>query len=121
MDNEELKTLKLLAEKIAPDYPNIKTVGPFELLWAIESAYEGTELANKDCHEYIKKLSKCLFDLVGNNCECDTSMEKETGDYPIAVAEKYNKKPNRFGEYYWGDEQCQYCNAVDLLKSFYIK
>jgi len=44
------------ALKISPDYPGIKTCEPWEQLYAIECAYEGTNLANGDLHAIIADL-----------------------------------------------------------------
>lgn len=58
--NKLREAIKEKAVKIAPDYPNIATCEPWEHLWAIESSYEGTSLANDDCHEFIDMLRQRL-------------------------------------------------------------
>lgn len=52
--------IKEKAVKIAPDYPNVANCDPWEHLWAIDSSYEGTSLANDDCHELIDILRQKL-------------------------------------------------------------
>lgn len=51
-----LEAIKEKAVKIAPEYPNIANCFWREQLYAIESSYEGTCLANDDLHKLIKKL-----------------------------------------------------------------
>ena len=46
-----------IAEKYAPDYPNVKNVPLRELLWALESTLEGTNASCDDMHKIIKKLN----------------------------------------------------------------
>lgn len=58
---EFLQQLREESRKIAPDYPNIsQDLSPYEHLWAITSSYEGTKLANEDCHRYIRFLLEQL-------------------------------------------------------------
>lgn len=54
------EAIKEKAVKIAPDYPNVANCEPWEHLWAIDSSYEGTSLANDDCHELIDILRQKL-------------------------------------------------------------
>lgn len=56
MTQEILDCIKQKAIKIAPDYPDIADVNWREQLYAIDSAYEGTCLANEDCHSLIDVL-----------------------------------------------------------------
>jgi len=49
-----------MAIKIAPDYPNITSCSQWEQLYAIETSYEGSQLAIGDLHASIEKLGeKC--------------------------------------------------------------
>lgn len=48
------KDIREKAIKIANDYPNIETCSIWECLYAIESSYEGTSLANDDCHKFLR-------------------------------------------------------------------
>lgn len=58
---DELKLkIQTMAEKISPDYPNISKCNSWEQLYAIESTYDGTEEANKSCHDFITYLLKKL-------------------------------------------------------------
>ncbi len=57
--------VKKLAKEISPDYPGIETVGVHECLYAIRSAYMGTNAANKDCHKIIEVMRKELGWSVG--------------------------------------------------------
>lgn len=48
------KYIRKKAVKIADDYPDIKTCPIWECLYAIESSYDGTSLANDDCHKFLR-------------------------------------------------------------------
>jgi hypothetical protein len=49
------------ARELCPDYPNIATCeDPFEHLWALTSAYEGTCLACEDLHKRIHELEELV-------------------------------------------------------------
>ena len=53
----QLKTrIHKMALTMSPDYPDIEQCKPFEQLYAIEGAYQGTEAANKDLHLLIGML-----------------------------------------------------------------
>lgn len=56
MYNELCKRIRDLAVKIAPDYPGIRSTGPFEQLHAIEMAYGGMKNALSDCNTMISVL-----------------------------------------------------------------
>lgn len=47
-----------MAIKIAPDYPNIASCSQWEQLYAIETSYEGSQLAIADLHASIAKLGE---------------------------------------------------------------
>ena len=49
-----------IAEEVAPDYPNILSVGACEQLYAIHSSYEGCRMANEDMHQLVEVLRKRL-------------------------------------------------------------
>lgn len=54
-------TIKTLAKKIAPDYPYRNDIMlESEYLWAIESAYEGTNQALEGAHRVINDLASRL-------------------------------------------------------------
>ena len=55
-----LAAIKEKAIKIAADYPNITDCDWREQLWAISSSYEGTCMANDDCHKFIELLRQKL-------------------------------------------------------------
>ncbi len=50
--------INAIAIKIAPDYPNIAGCSTWEQLYAIETSYEGSQLAIGDLHASIKKLGE---------------------------------------------------------------
>ena len=52
--------IKEIALDIAPDYPRIADAEPWEHLYAIESAYKGTDLANGDLHKLVDRLREKL-------------------------------------------------------------
>jgi len=52
--------IKEIAMEIAPDYPDIEKVEPWEQLCAIKSSYDGTDMANKDLHQLIGLLRQEL-------------------------------------------------------------
>lgn len=54
------QAIKEKAVQIAPDYPEVGKLSPYEHLYAITSSYEGTDLANKDCHLLIDHLRERL-------------------------------------------------------------
>ena len=45
-----------LSLKVSPDYPNIEKCDLVERLWAIETTFDGIELANQDLHKFIDIL-----------------------------------------------------------------
>jgi len=48
--------VKNLAMELAPDYPNIETVGALEQLWAIRTTCEGTKKANEDWQAFGQQV-----------------------------------------------------------------
>lgn len=59
MDAFDIQHLRTKSREISPDYPNIQSdLQPWEHLWAITSAYEGTNLANEDMHKFCNYLMK---------------------------------------------------------------
>lgn len=67
-DNRPMVFLGLLNERareLAPDYPFSDKSDAFDLLWAITSSLEGTNLANDDCHAEITRLRGLLDDAHG--------------------------------------------------------
>jgi hypothetical protein len=51
-----VQRLKEDAIRLCPDYPDVATVGPFEHVWALSTALEGTRLACDDWHEFCKSI-----------------------------------------------------------------
>jgi len=81
------------------------------------TGYEGAILD----HEIIPKIIKAvnahedlvstILTLVSARCDCDTSIEKETGMDP---SESNHPHKNALGEYIWGHE-CEFCKARRLV------
>lgn len=57
------------------------------------------------------ELINRLIRLIDHKCDCDTSLEKETGDYPPETNEK-----NFYGEPVWANNICEYCLVKIELK-----
>ena len=55
MEYESLtESLRKLAMKVAPDYPNVDVIEPYELIYAIEATFDGITAANNDLHKMIR-------------------------------------------------------------------
>ena len=59
----------------------------------------------------IEKLTECILLLVAHHCDCDTSIDKETGLEPPPGPDR---QTNSWGEPVWGD-RCLYCCARQLV------
>lgn len=60
MNIDFLIPLKELSLKAGADYPGIETAEPWEQVYAIRCALEGTEAANQDLHKLIDCLRRKL-------------------------------------------------------------
>ena len=71
-----VRSIKEKAIKIAYDYPNIENCEPWEQLYAISSTYEGTNLANDECHKLIDFLRQKLNISKEELCDIWTNIRK---------------------------------------------
>jgi len=58
--NKLAERIREIALDIAPDYPRIGDVEPWEHLYAIESSYTGTDAANGDLYKLITMMQEKL-------------------------------------------------------------
>jgi len=52
--------IREIATATAPEYPGVADAEPWEQLYAIDSAYKGTDAANRDLHTLIDLLREKL-------------------------------------------------------------
>lgn len=69
------------ARELQPDFPFVKD-DAFDWLWAITSGYEGTELANEDCHLYIGQLREALNRLIAVR---ETQRKRESEEFHLSA------------------------------------
>lgn len=118
MKFQTTKPRVLLVTELPAALPN--DISAMEITVGFVNAGTGYEGAILD-HEILPKIIKAvnahddlvstILTLVSARCDCDTSIEKETGADPSESAHPHK---NALGEYIWGDE-CEFCKARRLI------
>lgn len=63
----------------------------------------------------IEKIIELALEIIQNRCDCDTDMDKETGDLPSDMP---NRILNFHGEAVWANDICDYCLLQQAIKEY---